>query len=96
MSRITISSYEGNERVITRQSTQLLPSIRHNKSNLVTIDIDRLWLRWVDAQGDWVLTDTEQARQETELALEQADQEHQLRKELLAKLRARGIDPDTL
>ena len=58
--------------------------------------VDRPWLRWVDAQGNWVLTDTEQARQETELALEQADRERQLREELLAKLRARGIDPDTL
>ena len=58
--------------------------------------VDRPWLRWVDAQGDWVLTDTEQARQETELALKQADRERQLREELLAKLRARGIDPDTL
>jgi len=50
-----------------------------------------------------VLTDTEQARQETELALEQvgqerqrAEQERQLREELIAKLRARGIDPDAL
>ncbi len=58
--------------------------------------VDRLWLRWFDAQGNWVLTDTEQARQETELALEQVEQERQLREELLAKLRARGIDPDTL
>ncbi len=65
--------------------------------------VDRLWLRWFDAQGNWVLTDTEQARQETELALEQADlerqraeQERQLREELVAKLRARGIDPDAL
>lgn len=65
--------------------------------------VDRPWLRWVDTQGNWVLTDTEQARQETELALEQvgqerqrAEQERQLREELIAKLRARGIDPDAL
>lgn len=42
--------------------------------------ITRTWLRWYDEQGDWVLTDTEQERQEKELALERAAQvETQLR-----------------
>ena len=38
--------------------------------------ITRQWLRWYDDQG-WVPTDTEQERQEKELALERAEQEQQ-------------------
>lgn len=42
--------------------------------------VTRAWLRWYDEQGDWVLTDTEQERQEKELALARAAQvETQLR-----------------
>ncbi|MBV8882527.1 MAG: Uma2 family endonuclease [Chroococcidiopsidaceae cyanobacterium CP_BM_RX_35] len=39
--------------------------------------IERLWLRWYDAKSNWVLTETEQERQEKELALQQAEQERQ-------------------
>ncbi len=37
--------------------------------------IPRLWLRWYDAEGNWIPTDTEQERAEKEQALEQAEQE---------------------
>ncbi|NEQ51815.1 MAG: Uma2 family endonuclease [Leptolyngbya sp. SIO3F4] len=40
------------------------------------------WLRWCDAQGNWLLTDTEQAEKRAERLAEQ--------------LRAMGVDPDTL
>jgi len=39
--------------------------------------IERLWLRWYDAQRNWVLTEAEQERQDKELALLQAEQERQ-------------------
>jgi Uma2 family endonuclease len=35
--------------------------------------ISCFWLRWYDRQGNWTPTDTEQERQEKELALEQAE-----------------------
>ncbi|MGF1514196.1 MAG: Uma2 family endonuclease [Elainellaceae cyanobacterium] len=41
-----------------------------------------LWLRWCDAQGQWLLTDTEQAQQQRAARLAQ-------------RLRDIGIDPDT-
>ncbi|WP_243147512.1 Uma2 family endonuclease [Scytonema sp. UIC 10036] len=37
--------------------------------------ITLLWLRWYDADGNWIPTDTEQERAEKEQALEQAEQE---------------------
>jgi DNA repair exonuclease SbcCD ATPase subunit len=46
--------------------------------------IERLWLRWYDAQGNWVPTEAEQQRQRAEQeraekaqALQQAEQERQ-------------------
>ncbi|MEQ9355884.1 Uma2 family endonuclease [Coleofasciculus chthonoplastes] len=51
--------------------------------------IERLWLRWYDAQGNWILTEAEQERQRAEAA------EAQLQS-LLERLRESGIDPDTL
>jgi Uma2 family endonuclease len=42
--------------------------------------IDRLWLRWYDSQGAWMLTDAEQERQDKERAIARAEQaETQLR-----------------
>lgn len=40
------------------------------------------WLRWCDAKGNWLLTDTEQAEQRSE--------------QLAERLRSMGIDPDTV
>lgn len=47
------------------------------------------WLRWCDADGNWLLTDTEQAEAAKEHAEKRADQ-------LAKRLRAMGVDPDTL
>jgi Uma2 family endonuclease len=44
--------------------------------------IRRLWLRWYNPKGKWILTEAEQERQRAERLAEQ--------------LRVRGIDPDAL
>jgi Uma2 family endonuclease len=36
--------------------------------------ISRIWLRWCDAEGNWIPTDTEQERAEKEQALQQVEQ----------------------
>ncbi|MBA3924128.1 MAG: Uma2 family endonuclease [Nostocaceae cyanobacterium] len=36
--------------------------------------VNRLWLRWYDANGNWVLTDTEQALQRADEAIRQTDE----------------------
>lgn len=59
------------------------------------------WLRWCDAEGNWLLTDTEQerlAKEQERLAKEQAQKqaiEAQARAERLAEqLRELGVEPD--
>lgn len=52
----------------------------------------REWLYWFDQSGNRLPTPAEVAQQERQ----RADQEQQLREDLIARLRARGIDPDTL
>ncbi|MDB9529832.1 Uma2 family endonuclease [Oscillatoria sp. CS-180] len=66
------------------------------------------WLRWCDAVGDWLLTDTEaeriakeQAQQQAELEGQRARAEQQAKEQaqrradqLAARLRSLGIDPD--
>lgn len=68
--------------------------------------VDRLWLRWYDAEGNWILTEAEQERQEKEFAqqqlestqqqLESAQQqlemERQRAAELAQRLRNLGIE----
>ncbi|HIK27604.1 MAG TPA: Uma2 family endonuclease [Oscillatoriaceae cyanobacterium M7585_C2015_266] len=39
--------------------------------------IERIWLRWYDAEGNWIPTDTEAALQRTEAAQKQAEMERQ-------------------
>jgi Uma2 family endonuclease len=39
--------------------------------------INRLWLRWYDAQGNWILTEAEQQRQQAEQERQRAEQERQ-------------------
>ena len=72
--------------------------------------LHRRWLRWYDAQGNWILTPTEQAqakfeterqraeaesqRAETERQRAEAEREKSQRLEEL--LRSHGIDPDNL
>jgi len=93
--------------------------------------IPRLWLRWYDEQGEWVLTEAEEERrlkeqerqlkeeerwlkeqerrlkeqsdqraelaeQKAESAQQQLETERRQREELIARLQARGIDPDSL
>lgn len=63
--------------------------------------VNRLWLRWFDAAGQWLPTEAERQQQRAEAA-EQAlsqtqqelDQERQRAERLAAQLRALGIDPD--
>lgn len=60
---------------------------------------DREWLYWYDQQGNRLLTPAEVAEQQRQLANQEqqkTQQERQLREELIARLRAKGVDPDTL
>jgi Uma2 family endonuclease len=54
------------------------------------------WLRWCDAQGNWLLTGQEQERQAKEEALRGQERERQAKERLAAYLRSQGIDPDNL
>lgn len=47
--------------------------------------ISRLWLRWYDAQNNWIATDTEQALEQAEQALEQAEQERHEKEQALQR-----------
>ena len=51
------------------------------------LGIDRLWLRWYDIDGNWILTPEEQERQRAEQAEAQLES-------LIQRLRESGIDPD--
>lgn len=53
---------------------------------------ERLWLRWYDAQGNWVPTPEERAEQEHQ----RAEQEHQRAERLAELLRQLGYDPNQL
>jgi Uma2 family endonuclease len=63
--------------------------------------LHRVWLRWYDAQGNWILTPTEQAqakfeaeRQRAETERQRAETERQKSQRLEELLRSHGIDPD--
>ena len=65
--------------------------------------IERLWLRWYDAMGNWIPTPTEQesqrAEQESQRAEQEskrAEQESKRAERLAARLRELGLDPDEL
>ncbi len=72
--------------------------------------IERLWLRWYDARGEWLPTDAEAAQQQAEAerlraeAAQQQAEAERLRAEqaeakletLLQKLQEAGINPDEL
>jgi Uma2 family endonuclease len=64
--------------------------------------IERLWLRWYDAQGNWIPTEAEQERQRAEQEKQRAEQAESRAEEaearlesLMQRLRDSGIDPDT-
>lgn len=63
--------------------------------------IERLWLRWCDADGQWLLTDAELAVQHAEAERQRAEAERRrantAEAELMAlkaRLRAQGINPE--
>lgn len=65
--------------------------------------ITRQWLRWYDADGNWILTEAEQQAQRAELAeqkaeseRQRAESERQKAEQLAARLRDLGIDPSEL
>jgi hypothetical protein len=51
-----------------------------------------IWLRWCDREGNLILTGGERAEQERH----RAEQEHQRAERFAEKLRALGIDPDSV
>ncbi len=51
--------------------------------------INRLWLRWYDAKGDWILNPTERSA----IAQEQLEAERQRSQRLEELLLSHGIDP---
>lgn len=62
--------------------------------------IERQWLRWYDAQENWVLTDAGREQQRAEQAepllaqeRQRAKQEHQRAEQLAERLRTLGLDP---
>ncbi len=55
---------------------------------------ERLWLRWYDVQGNWILTEAEQERQRAEEAKSRAEQAESRLDLLMQKLRDAGIDPN--
>lgn len=56
--------------------------------------IARQWLRFYDAQGEWILSPVEQQRQRAEQERKRADQEQQRAQRLAAQLKALGIEPE--
>lgn len=57
-------------------------------------NIERLWLRWYDDSGKWILTPTEQEQQLVEQERRRADRERQRAERLIEQLRSLGIEPD--
>lgn len=67
-------------------------------------EINRQWLRWYDAKGNWILTDGEEkilAQQQAQLAQQQVEIEHQRAEQaearaaaLAQRLRELGINPE--
>jgi Uma2 family endonuclease len=56
--------------------------------------IDRQWLRWQNAEGNWIPTEAEHQRQQKESAQQQLEQERLRSERLAERLRQAGIDPE--
>lgn len=56
----------------------------------------RSWLRWFDANGQWLPTPEEAETQRANQAEQRAEEQQRLRLELLERLRSRGIDWEQL
>lgn len=57
-------------------------------------EIERQWLRWYDATGNWVLTPEETEAGRVEQERRRADRERQRAERLALQLRSLGIEPD--
>ena len=58
--------------------------------------VDRQWLRWQDAAGNWIPTEAEQERQEKESAQQKLAQARLRAERLAERLRQAGIDPEEI
>jgi hypothetical protein len=58
--------------------------------------IKRLWLRWYDDQGSWILTEVEQERLRAQQAEFRANEAEFRLESLMQRLRESGIYPDEL
>jgi hypothetical protein len=56
--------------------------------------IERLWLRWYDADGNWVLTPEERERQRAEQESQMLERERRRVERLAEQLRSLGVEPD--
>jgi Uma2 family endonuclease len=56
--------------------------------------LDRLWLRFYDADGQWIPTPLEHSQQRADEERHRAEQERQRAERLEARLRALGIEPE--
>ncbi|EDX78322.1 hypothetical protein MC7420_8060 [Coleofasciculus chthonoplastes PCC 7420] len=60
--------------------------------------INRLWLRWYDAEGNWILTPTEReaiAQEQLQAERQRAEAERVRSQRLEELLRSHGIDPNS-
>jgi hypothetical protein len=58
--------------------------------------VTAVWLRFYDREGNLVLLPDEAAQLVAQQAQQQAEQERQRAERLAARLRAMGVDPDTV
>lgn len=56
--------------------------------------IDRLWLRWYDGSGNWILTPEERERQRAEQESQMLERERRRVERLAEQLRSLGVEPD--
>jgi Uma2 family endonuclease len=55
---------------------------------------DRVWLRWYDAEGNWILTAEERERQRAEQESQKLERERRRVERLAEQLRSLGVEPD--
>ena len=58
--------------------------------------VERLWLRWYDADGNWIPTPEEEQNIRAEQERQRAEQEYERAERLAARLRELGVDPSQL
>ncbi len=87
---VTFSRYNNEMRVFALSRTRYKEVKRHGGRIWIEeaelglglwqgsyLNEDRLWLRWYDREGNWILTPTEQERQRAEQAQQRAEEEQQ-------------------